>query len=70
MEDFPGGTWIVMEGRAEKEEVDLIAIGYKYNKRKVITFVTTRGAGKTTAGTPYKVKFPDRFGNVCVRHVG
>ena len=22
MADFPGGTWIVMEGRAEKEEVD------------------------------------------------
>ena len=46
MADFPGGTWIVMEGRAEKEEVDLVCVGYKYNKRKVLTFVLTKGAGK------------------------
>ena len=45
MADFPGGTWIVMEGRAEKEEVDLVCVGYKYNKRKVLTFVLTKGAG-------------------------
>ena len=47
MADFPGGTWMVMEGRAEKEGVDLISVGYKYNKRKVLTFVMTKGAGKT-----------------------
>ena len=29
MKDFPGGTWIVMEGRAEKEDVPLVCIGYK-----------------------------------------
>ena len=46
MSSFPGDTWIVMEGLAEKECVDLIAIGYKYNARKVLTFITTKGAGK------------------------
>ena len=25
--------------------------------------------GKTTAGDPYEAKFPDKFGNVCVREV-
>ena len=46
MSNFPGGTWIVMGGHSEKECVDLIAIGYKYNARKVLTFITTKGAGK------------------------
>ena len=69
MKDFPGGTWITMEGKAEKEGVDLIAIGYKYNSKKVLTFVTTRGAGSTKDGEPYIAQFPDKYGNVCQRHV-
>ena len=32
MLDMPGGTWIVLEGRDEKEHVPLVCIGYKYNK--------------------------------------
>ena len=69
MKDFPGGTWITLEGRAEKEEVDLICIGYKYNKKKVLTFICTKGAGSTKGGEPYEAKFPDKFGNVCVRYI-
>eukprot|EP00978_Attheya_sp_CCMP212_P007979 scaffold18564_cov61-Attheya_sp.AAC.2 len=37
MKDFPGGTWIVLEGRsrASSEGVDLVCmVGYKYNKKK------------------------------------
>ena len=30
MKEYPGGTWIVLEGRMESEVVDLICIGYKY----------------------------------------
>ena len=41
LKDHPGGTWIVLERRAE-EGVPLMAIGYKYNKKKVLTFVGTR----------------------------
>ena len=29
--NFPGGRWVTMEGRPEKEEVDLVCVGYKYN---------------------------------------
>ena len=70
MKDFPGGTWIVLEGHAEKEDVDLVCIGYKYNKKKVLIFVTTKGAGSTNPGEPYVARFPDKFGNVCSREVG
>ena len=69
MKEFPGGTWITMEGRAEKEDVQLICIGYKYNKKKVLTFVMTRGAGSTAHGQPYEARYPDKYGNVCCRHV-
>ena len=70
MKDMPGGTWIVLEGRASKEGVDLVTLGYKYNKKKVLTFVYTKGAGSSAPGKPYEARFPDKFGNVCIRHVG
>ena len=47
MQHFSGGTWIVMEGYAENEGVPLICIGYKYNVKKVLVFITTKGAGST-----------------------
>ena len=53
MKDYPGGTWITLEGRTE-EGVDLICIGYKYNKKKVLVFLSTKGAGPTTDGPPYE----------------
>eukprot|EP00978_Attheya_sp_CCMP212_P010589 scaffold25751_cov57-Attheya_sp.AAC.2 len=43
MKDFPGGTWIVLEGRANPEGQDLVCIGYTYNNKKVLTFVMTQG---------------------------
>ena len=69
MKDYPGGTWITLEGHAENEDVDVVAIGYKYNKKTVLQFVITRGAGTTEPGNPYEARFPDKFGNVCTRHV-
>ena len=67
MKDFPGGTWITL--KATVEGVDLVSIGYKYNKKKVLTFVCTKGAGSSKHGVPYVAKFPDTFGNVCIRHI-
>jgi len=29
MKEMPGGKWIVLEGCAEKEVVDLVSLGYK-----------------------------------------
>lgn len=34
----------------------------------MLTFVSTRGAG-LEAGDPYEARFPDKYGNLCVRHV-
>ena len=69
MKNYPGGTWITLEATPTKENVPLICIGYKYNKKKVLTFVMTKGAGKTSDGEPYEARFPDKYGNVCVRLV-
>ena len=56
--NFPGGTWIVLEERTKKE-VDLLPIGYKYNKSTILTFVVTKGAGSTAARKLYEALFPD-----------
>ena len=69
MKNMPGGTWIVLEGRAEKEGVDLVSLGYKYNRKKVLTFIFSKGAGSTVPGLPYVARFPDAYGNVCKRSV-
>ena len=50
--------------------VQLLAIGYKYNSRKVLCFVVTnKGAGSTSLGTPYQAKFADGWGNVMMQLV-
>lgn len=42
MKEFPGGTWVTIEGKSEKEEVDIVAIGYKYNSKKISIFLQQR----------------------------
>ena len=69
MEDFPWGTWIKLEATPVKENVPLICIEYKYNKKKVLTFDMTKGAGKSTDGETYEVRFSDKYSNVCVQLV-
>ena len=44
----------------------LLAIRYKYNSRKVLSYVVTSGTGITTLGTPYLSKYPDQFSNVSI----
>ena len=43
MSDMPGGSWIVMEGIDEIENLPLICISYNYSKKLYI--LTTKGAG-------------------------
>ena len=69
MKDFPGGTWITLEATRVKKNAPLICIGHKYNKKKVLTFVMTKGAEKTTDGEPYKARISDKYGNVYTRNV-
>ena len=39
MEEFPRGNWIGLEGKPDKEDVDMICIGYTYNKNKFLIFL-------------------------------
>jgi hypothetical protein len=69
MKDYPSGSYLVLECTTPTKQVQLLAIGYKYNARKILLFVATKNAGSTKPGTPYKAKFPDRFGNTKERSV-
>ena len=70
MKDWPGGSYLVLECKTPENGVDLVAIGYKYNSRRVLTFVMTKDAGSTAPGiNPYIARFPDKYGNVCERKV-
>ena len=68
LEKWPGGTSIVLEGQGPKE-TPLLAIGYKYNSRKCLTFVATRDSGSTENGKPYLARFNDEHQNVKLRAV-
>ena len=60
MKNWLVGYHIVLEDN--KNGIELIAIGYKYNKRRVICFIATKGSGNTKPGTPYKAKWKDDNG--------
>ena len=47
----------------------LIDIGYKYNLRKVLSFIVTENTWSTKIGIPYLYKYPDQFINVAIRPV-
>ena len=68
MNEWPSGSSLVLECHRPNGVV-LLAIGYKYNSRKVLCFVATKDAGMTKLGDPYNAKFPDQYGNVKVREV-
>ena len=44
----------------------LIAIGYKYNMQKVLSFIVTEKSGSTQSGIPYLSKYFDQFTNVAI----
>jgi len=69
LKEAPSGTWCVLVPVQPIEGVEIVAIGYKYNAKKVLFFVMTKGAGSTESGAPYVAKFPDRYGNRCTRNV-
>lgn len=70
MKKWPSGSHLVLECTTPETGVSLVALGYKYNSRKVLCFVMTKDAGSTAPGLePYYAKFPDIFGNVKQRKV-
>ena len=62
LKNAPGGVHIVLKGRHEGHTI--IAIGYRYSSKSTLFFVMTDGAGSTTPGKPYEMKFIDEHGNV------
>ena len=70
MKDWPGGSYFVLKSTPRfPGEIPLLAIGYKYNSRKVLGFIATEGAGSTEPGDPYLSRSPDIYLNVSVRPV-
>jgi hypothetical protein len=67
MADWPAVLTFVLELTADG--APLLAMGYKYNKRKVMCFVATKGAGHREPGTPYEAKWKDDNGSTCCRDV-
>ena len=56
--DAPGGVKLVMKG-THPSGVELVATGYKYSSKRVLTFISSIGAGSTTNGNPYEMKYTD-----------
>ena len=65
--NWPGGSYLVLRSKPMVPGGrTLIAIGYKYNARKVLSFIVTDNAGSTKTGIPYLSKYPDQFTNVSI----
>ena len=47
----------------------LMAIGYRYSSKSTLLFIASQDARSTRLGSPYKMKYTDEFGNVCVQFV-
>ena len=67
LKDKSAGSRLVLT--TTYQGVKLVALGYKYNKRKVLCFITTEGAGNTMNGNPYIQRWPDEHGNLHMREV-
>ena len=47
----------------------LIAIGYKYNTQKVLSFIVTETTASTQSGLTYLSNYPDHFSYVAIHPV-
>lgn len=59
------GTWCVLH--TQIDGCPLVAVGYRYNSKKTICFLSTRGA--TAPGKPYQAKFLDGNNNLTLKAV-
>ena len=57
--DWPVGSYLVLRSKPMvPRDRKLIAIGYRYNARKVLYFIVTDNAGSTKTGITYSSKYP------------
>ena len=65
--NWPGGSYLVLRRKPMVPgDRSIIAIGYKYNARKVLSFIFTDNAGSTKTSIPNLSKYPDQFNNVVI----
>ena len=68
--DWPGGSYLILSrNHMVPGGRPLIAIGYKYNTPKVLSFIVTDNVGITEAGLLYLSNYLDQFTNVAIRPV-
>ena len=68
--DWSGGSYLVLKSTPRfPGEIPLLAIGYKYNYRKVLGFIATERSGSNKLGYPYLSCLPDIYSYVYVRPV-
>jgi hypothetical protein len=66
MKNFLLGAYLVLATSMSGTNVELVAIGYKYNSQNNLCFIMTKDAGLTAVlgHHPYIAKFPNKFGNI------
>ena len=65
--NWPRGSYLVLRSKPMVPGGrPLIAIGYKYNAQKVLSFIVTDNTGITKNGIPYLSKYPDQFTNASI----
>lgn len=67
MKDWPAGSHLVLHSKIDG--VDLVAVGYKYSKRKVVSFLANKRAANLQPGKPYLAKWKDAHGNTVSRFI-
>ena len=67
MKDWPAGSHLVLE--SEIDETKVYCAGYKYCKKKVLTFLFNEGATHSKAGRPYEAKWKREDGSSAVKYV-
>jgi len=68
MENWSTGSYMVLKCNTPNG-ASLYAIGFKYSKDNVMSFICTENAGSTKKKQIYQVKYSDEFGNRLVRNV-
>ncbi len=56
MASFCPGSWLVLQHTSPRG-TPMICIGYKYNRKRVLTFLMTMGCGSTTSGKGYETSY-------------
>jgi len=68
IKNWPARSHIVLEGSSE-DDINLLVIGYKYNSKKILCFVSTKNVGSTEPTCYYEARWLDKNGNTMSRRV-